>query len=73
MIQFKPILEKKNFIILAISAILVIIGFALMIGGGSKDPNVFSYSIFSVRRIIIAPIIVLSGFGLGIYGILKKQ
>ena len=72
MAELKPVIEKKNLIILIISAILVILGFVLMAGGGSKDPNVFSEAIFSARRLIIAPLFVVGGFGLAIYGIMKK-
>ncbi len=72
MAELKPVLEKKNIVILAISALLVILGFLLMAGGKSNDPNVFSDAIFSTRRLIIAPLFVIGGFGLAIYGILKK-
>lgn len=72
MAELKPVIEKKNLIILIISAILVILGFILMAGGGSKDPNTFSEAIFSVRRLIIAPLFIVGGFGLAIYGIMKK-
>ncbi|MEX2379597.1 MAG: DUF3098 domain-containing protein [Vicingaceae bacterium] len=45
----------------------------LMSGGGSDDPNVFNYDeLFSFRRITLAPIVVLIGFGLGFYAIIKK-
>ncbi len=71
-IEFKPIIEKKNLTILIISALLVIIGFILMSGGKSPDPNVFSYDIFSPRRLIIAPALVIGGFVLAIFGIMKK-
>ncbi len=71
-IEFKPIIEKKNLTLLVISAILVIIGFILMAGGKSPDPNVFSYAIFSPRRLIIAPTFVIGGFVLAIFGIMKK-
>ncbi len=68
-----PALGKKNIYILAISVVLVILGFILMGGGGSKDPNVFSWAIFSARRIIIAPFFVILGFIVGIYGILYNS
>ena len=68
-----PALGKKNFYILSISVILVILGFILMSGGGSDDPNVFSWAIFSARRIIIAPLFVIGGFVLGIYGIMYNS
>lgn len=52
---------------------LLVVGFALMAGGGSNDPNVFNYeAIFSWRRIVLAPIVVLAGFGVVGYSIFKK-
>ena len=72
MAEIKPVLEKKNIIILLISALLVVFGFILMSGGGSKDPKIFSEAIFNARRLIIAPTLVVGGFALAIYGIMKK-
>ncbi len=72
--EIRPALSKKNIIVLAISAAIVLLGFMLMIGGKtSDDPNVFNEAIFSARRIIVAPILVIGGFALGIYGILRKS
>lgn len=51
---------------------IVLLGFALMMGGGSDNPNEFSYEIFSFRRITLAPIIVLAGFGFVFWGIMRK-
>jgi len=51
---------------------IVLVGFMLMIGGGSSDPNVFSYDIFSFRRITLAPIVVLAGFGFIFWAIMRK-
>jgi hypothetical protein len=48
------------------------VGFLLMMGGGSDDPNVFDESIFSFRRITLAPMVVLFGFAFEIYAIMKK-
>jgi hypothetical protein len=65
---------KQNYLILTAGAVLVIIGFLLMIGGGSEDPNVFKKEeLFSFRRITLSPIIVLLGYGVIIYAILKKR
>lgn len=62
--------SKYTFMIAGLG--LIALGFVLMIGGGSKDPNEFSDAIFSFRRITLAPILVLAGFGLQVYAILKK-
>lgn len=64
--------EKINYKILIIGIVVIIAGFLLMSGGGSKDPNVFSEDIFSFRRIRLAPTMVLAGFGIVIYSILKN-
>jgi hypothetical protein len=52
---------------------LILIGFALMAGGKSPDPHKFLYDeIYSFRRITLAPIVMLIGFGIEVYAIMKK-
>tara|TARA_B110000967_G_scaffold208898_1_gene262724 strand:+ start:9196 stop:9447 length:252 start_codon:yes stop_codon:yes gene_type:complete len=51
---------------------LIALGFILMSGGGSDDPNVFNPEIFNIRRIRVAPTLILIGFGIQIYAILKN-
>ena len=63
---------KENYRLLIIGLIVIAVGFLLMIGGGSDDPNVFSYDIFSFRRMTLAPILILLGYGIEIYAIMKK-
>ena len=63
---------KENFMYIAIGVGILIVGFLLMIGGKSDDPNVFNPEIFSFRRITLAPIIVVSGFLFIIWAIMKK-
>lgn len=65
-------LGKENYKLMAIGFAVIVIGFILMGGGGSDDPNVFSEEIFSFRRITLAPILLLLGFGFEIYAIMKK-
>ena len=66
-------LGKENYKLLAIGAVIIAIGFILMSGGRSTDPNVFNgKEIFSFRRITLAPLIVLAGFIFEIWAILKK-
>ena len=63
---------KENYRLLLIGLVVILIGFLLMIGGGSDDPNVFSEDIFSFRRMTLAPILVLAGYIIEIYAIMKK-
>ncbi|WP_396151367.1 DUF3098 domain-containing protein [Flavobacterium sp.] len=64
--------EKVNYKILLIGIAIITLGFILMSGGGSDDPKVFSEAIFDARRIKVAPTVVLAGFGVVIYAILKN-
>ncbi len=64
--------SKKNYLLMGASLLLILIGFILMSGGQSEDPTAFSPEIFSSRRIVVAPIVCLSGFILMIYAILVK-
>lgn len=63
---------RENYILLFISLGLLFIGFILMSGGKAADPNTFNEEVFSFRRITLAPIIVMAGYALGIYAIVKK-
>ena len=62
--------KKKNYLWMVIGLVVITLGFALMAGGGSDDPNVFNEAIFSWRRIRLAPTLVLIGFGIEAYAIL---
>lgn len=64
--------ENINYKILLIGIGVIALGFILMSGGGSEDPNVFNEEVFSFRRIRVAPTTVLIGFGITIYAILKN-
>ena len=63
---------KENFKYIAVGVVILIIGFLLMTGGKSDDPNVFNPEIFSFRRITLAPIVVVGGFIFIIWAIMKK-
>ena len=63
---------RENYVIMLIGLLVIIIGYMLMSGGKSTDPNVFNEDIFSFRRITLAPIVVLLGYGIEIYAIVKK-
>lgn len=66
-------LSKENYILITIGFAIIIIGFLLMVGGGSNDPKVFNgEELFSFRRIVLAPLVVLFGFIFEIWAIMKK-
>jgi len=69
-IKSEVIFKKKNYQYMLIGLGLIALGFILMAGGGSDDPNVFNPEIFSWRRIRLAPTLILLGFGIEIYAIL---
>jgi uncharacterized membrane protein len=65
--------NKQNYLLILAGIALVIIGFLMMVGGGSEDPNVFDEKeLFSDRRITFAPITVIIGYVVVIFGIMKK-
>ena len=65
--------SKDNYIYMGIGLALIFVGFILMAGGKSADPNVFNgEELYSFRRITLAPILVLLGFAVEGYAILKK-
>jgi hypothetical protein len=72
--NYKPLFGKENYRWMIIGMVAVLLGLLLMIGGKSKDPNVFNPSeVYSFRRITIAPILILAGLALEIVGIFKKS
>lgn len=65
--------DKENYMWMIGGVVLVFIGFMLMSGGKSPDPHQFNYDeIYSFRRITLAPIVVLLGFAIEVYAIMKK-
>tara|TARA_R110002074_G_scaffold197610_5_gene364718 strand:+ start:4103 stop:4366 length:264 start_codon:yes stop_codon:yes gene_type:complete len=68
--QQEFIFQKKNYTFMFIGLAFIALGFILMSGGGSDDPNVFNPEIYNFRRIRLAPTLVLIGLGIEIYAIL---
>lgn len=65
--------QKKNYMLLLIGLVILIVGYTLMSGGGSEDPTVFSEEIFSFRRITLAPIVILAGYVFIGYAIMYRD
>ncbi len=70
---------KQNYKLMMIGLALIIAGFLLMMGAdantvdGKYDPNSWNEGIFSIRRIRIAPLLVIAGFAVEVYAILKRN
>ncbi len=65
--------DKENYMWMIGGVALILIGFMLMAGGKSPDPHQFNYDeIYSFRRITLAPIVILLGFAIEVYAIMKK-
>jgi hypothetical protein len=64
---------RINYMLMLAGLGLILIGFMLMSGGGSDNPNEFNEEIFSARRITIAPLMVLAGFALEVVAIVKRS
>jgi hypothetical protein len=64
-------MPSKNVKIIGIGLLVMVLGFVLMLGGGSSDPNVFNPAMFNFRRLVIAPIVIVLGIAAIIYGIMK--
>lgn len=66
-------LTKENYKFIIIGLAVVVLGFILMAGGGSEDPKVFNEEeMFSFRRITLAPFLVIAGYVVILFGILKR-
>ena len=67
------VFKKKNYMILIGGLVLILLGIALMIGGGSEDPTQFSEEIFNFQRLTLAPILIVTGFVMGVFAIMYKS
>ena len=63
---------KENYRLLLIGLAFIVAGFVLMIGGGSDNPKVFNEAIFNFQRITLAPLLILAGYVIEIFAIMKK-
>ena len=65
--------KKINYILLLAGVVLMAIGYLCLIGGGSDDPTVFNESIFSVRRMYVAPILIILGLIVEVFAIMVRS
>jgi hypothetical protein len=72
--KMHPVFEKDNYLWMLGGIVIMAIGFILMAGGKSSDPNQFHpEQVYSTTRVTIAPILILAGLGLEIFAIFKKS
>ncbi len=64
-------MPSRNVKIIGIGLLVMVLGFVLMIGGGSSDPNMFNPEMFNFRRLTIAPLLIVAGVVVIIVGIMK--
>lgn len=64
--------DRMNYILLLAGIGILVLGYLLMIGGGSDDPKVYNKEIFNFQRITLSPITLLIGFGVVLYAIIRK-
>ena len=63
---------KKNYVVMLIGLAFIGLGFILMAGGGSDNPEIFNPDMYNFRRIRLAPTLVLIGLAIEIYAIMAK-
>ena len=69
----KMAMSKKGMKLLLAAFLVIVAGMILLCGGGVKDPQVFNYAMFDFRRLVAAPIVILSGIVVGIIAIMKVK
>ncbi|MCL2246693.1 MAG: DUF3098 domain-containing protein [Lentimicrobiaceae bacterium] len=68
----QPLFRNINYILIGVGVLFLALGFILLSGGGSDDPEVFSSDIFDTRRLVVAPILMLFGLIIEIVAIMYR-
>ncbi|MGI6313877.1 MAG: DUF3098 domain-containing protein [Candidatus Cryptobacteroides sp.] len=69
----KLAITRKGIILMIIGVVVMALGFVLLSGGGLKDPQVFNWSMFNFRRLVLAPIVIVAGLVVIVIGIMRKK
>lgn len=64
-------ITRKGLWLLVAGVVVMVLGFILLSGGGSKDPQVFNYAMFDARRLVVAPLVIVAGIVVEIVAIMK--
>ena len=65
-------MPRKGLIMMLVGLALMVLGYVLMTGGGSSDPQVFNYAMFDFRRLVLAPVAIVAGIVVIIVAIIRK-
>lgn len=65
-------IPKKNIVLIIVGLAVILLGYILIMGGGAENPETFNEDLFSVRRMYVAPVVIILGFAIEVYAILKK-
>lgn len=65
-------MPSRNVRFIVIGLLVMVLGFVLILGGGSSDPEVFNPEIFNARRLVVAPVVIVIGIGIIIWAIMRK-
>ncbi|HWV69058.1 DUF3098 domain-containing protein [Chitinophaga sp.] len=69
----RPIFPKENYKFMLAGIVVIVLGFLLMMGGDSSDPNSFKpEQVYSFRRITLAPIVIVLGLVIEVYAIMHR-
>ena len=70
--EYEFVFGLANYIIMGVGLVLLFVGYILLCGGGSDDPNVFNPAMFDNQRLVVAPILICLGFVVEIVAIMYK-
>ena len=68
----KFLFQRENYILFGVGLAFIILGFILMTGGGSDDPQIYNEELFNSRRIIFSPLLIVIGFVIEVFAILRR-
>jgi len=70
--KFDFVFGKNNYILMIVGVVVMVIGYLCLVGGGSDNPNEFNDAIFSARRMVVAPLLIIAGLVIEIFSIMIK-
>ncbi|MBQ9254169.1 MAG: DUF3098 domain-containing protein [Bacteroidales bacterium] len=70
--EFSFAFTKENYMYMIIGVVVLALGYILLLGGGSDNPDTFNSALFNTRRLIISPILIVLGLVIEVYAIMKK-